>query len=243
VASKWAELGQEIRGRSARRDEVSPRSGGAAGNAQLTAWTGLTLLLLIVAELLTLFDTRGLIDWHIAIGAALIPYALLKTATTTWRMVGYYARRRPYHHAGPPPMALRVLGPFVIVFTLAVLASGVTLIPRGQFSSRQTILTALGQRVDWVTLHQISFIGFDVAAGLHLICRFMPALLLASGRRRDRGAGQGVPGRGMRAGVWMLAAVVATLAAVLLVQSKGDWGSERGQFGPPPAAHGTPAAP
>jgi hypothetical protein len=51
-------------------------------------------------------------------------------------MVGYYARRRPYRQAGPPPMALRILGPFVIFFTLAVLASGVALVLLGESSSR-----------------------------------------------------------------------------------------------------------
>jgi hypothetical protein len=33
------------------------------------------LLVLFVAELLTLFDVRGLVDWHVAIGALAIPPA------------------------------------------------------------------------------------------------------------------------------------------------------------------------
>jgi hypothetical protein len=236
VAPVWTQLLAEIRGHSPRSDEISPRSGGAAGNARLTAWTGLTLLALVLAELLTLLDTRGLLDWHVAIGAALIPYALLKTASTTWRMVGYYARRRPYHRAGPPPTALRVLGPFVIASTLAVLASGVTLVLRGEAGSREVLLTAFGQRVDWITLHQICFAGFDVTAGLHLICRLVPALLLAGGHRRDRGAAPAVPGRALRVGVWVLAAAAAVVTAVLLVQADGNWGSGPERSGPPPGA-------
>ena len=57
-------------------------SGGPAGNAVLTAWTGLTLLVPGVAELLTLFDVRGLITWHVAMGALLVPPALVKTGST-----------------------------------------------------------------------------------------------------------------------------------------------------------------
>ena len=47
-------------------DHMLPRTGGPAGNAALTAWTGLTLLVLSVAELLTLFNVTGLISWHVA---------------------------------------------------------------------------------------------------------------------------------------------------------------------------------
>jgi hypothetical protein len=72
-----------------RTDPVLAGSGGPAGNAVLTAWTGLTLLVLSVAELLTLFDVRGLISWHVAIGALLVPPALVKTASTGWRIARY----------------------------------------------------------------------------------------------------------------------------------------------------------
>ncbi len=108
-------------------------TGGPAGNARLTAWTGLVLLVLLLAELVTLLDVRGLITWHVAVGVLLIPPALLKTGSTGWRIIRYYTGSRPYRHAGPPPLLLRVLGPLVVLFTLAVLGSGVALIlaPRG----------------------------------------------------------------------------------------------------------------
>jgi hypothetical protein len=72
---------------------VLPRSGGPAGNTLLTAWTALVLLVLSVGELLTLFDVRGLISWHVALGALLVPPAAMKTASTTWRMASYYLGR------------------------------------------------------------------------------------------------------------------------------------------------------
>lgn len=121
-----------------------PRSGGPAGNARLTAWTGLLLLVLFTAELLTLIDIRQLISWHVVIGTLLIPPALLKTGTTGWRIIGYYTRRRPYRDAGPPPMLLRILGPLVVIGTLAVLGTGLLLILLGPDASRRTSSTSSG---------------------------------------------------------------------------------------------------
>ena len=135
----------------------------------LTAWTGLVLLVVFAAELLTLFDVRGLVSWHVAIGALLVPPALLKTATTGWRVVGYYTGREPYQVAGPPPTLLRWLGPLVVASTLALLGSGVLLILLGEQSGRQHILSALGFGVGWVSLHQGVFAVWCVATGLHLL--------------------------------------------------------------------------
>lgn len=77
-------------GRAHRRDPVTGSTRGPAGNARLTAWLGLALLVLSVAELATLLDVRGLIIWHIALGAILIPPSLVKTVSTGWRVVRYY---------------------------------------------------------------------------------------------------------------------------------------------------------
>src|SRR6266581_6310590 len=122
------DFARQAAGRSHRRDEVVGASGGPAGNARLTAWTGLLLLVLFGAELVTLLDVRGWLDWHIVIGVLLIPPALVKTASTGWRIVRYYTGSRAYRDAGPPTLVLRVLGPLVVLFTLAVLGSGVALI-------------------------------------------------------------------------------------------------------------------
>jgi hypothetical protein len=57
---------------------------------------------------------------------------------------------------GPPPSPLPLLGPVVVLSTLAVLGTGLALILIGQQASRQTFATVLGQRVDPITLHQAS---------------------------------------------------------------------------------------
>ena len=85
-----ADVLAEATGRRHRSDAVVPGGGGPAGNARLTAATGLVLLVLFLAELVTLLDVSGLIGWHVAIGVLLVPPALLKTASTGWRIVRYY---------------------------------------------------------------------------------------------------------------------------------------------------------
>jgi hypothetical protein len=144
----------EATGRETRENPVLAGTGGPAGNALLTAWTGLVLLVVSSAELLTLFNVRGLISWHVALGALLIPPAGMKTASTGWRMVRYYAGATPYRRAGPPPMLLRVLGPVVVASTLGLLGTGVLLVLLGEERSRHTPLDLAAWRVDWVTAHQ-----------------------------------------------------------------------------------------
>lgn len=189
-------------GRSHRPDPVLPGTGGPAGNARLTAWTGLVLLVLFLAEGITLLDVRGLIGWHLVIGAILIPPALLKTATTGWRIGRYYTGHGPYTEAGPPPMVLRVLGPMVALSTLGLLGTGVALVMLGTDGSRQGLVSALGQRVDALTLHQGVFIVWFAATALHVLARTLPAWNEAwSSAIR-------VPGRS-----WRAVAVVGVLAA------------------------------
>jgi hypothetical protein len=208
----------EATGQSHRDDPVLPRTGGPAGNAVLTAWTGLVLLVLSVGELLTLFDVRGLISWHVALGALLIPPALLKTATTGWRMSRYYLGETSYKQAGPPPLLLRLLGPLVVISTLGLLASGVLLVILGDQTSRNVLFTVIGQQVNWVTVHQAAFIVWGSVTGLHLLGRIVPALRIVS----QRGAGR-VPGRVVRGGILAIALAGAAALAVLLVHVDGSW--------------------
>ena len=54
----------EAVGQSHRDDPVLAWTGGPAGNAVLTAWTGLVVLGLSLAELVTLLSVHRLIGWH-----------------------------------------------------------------------------------------------------------------------------------------------------------------------------------
>ncbi|MGN6331198.1 MAG: hypothetical protein ACTHOD_06025 [Motilibacteraceae bacterium] len=226
----------EAVGRSRRDDPVLARTGGPAGNAMLTAWVGLLLLVLVIAELVTLLDVTGLISWHVGIGIVLVGLALLKTATTSWRILRYYIGTPTYVTAGPPPTLLRLLGPLVIVSTLGVLGSGIVLVAVGPERSRSPFLSVLGQQANLVTVHQGFFILFAVFAGVHLLARFVPALALAGGPRASsrlghsdqRGSTRGstcssTPGAVARWAVLGLVLVASVLAAVLVIPAAQGW--------------------
>ena len=220
-------------GRHHRDDPVAPRTGGPAGNARLTAWTGLVLLVLAAAELVTLLNVGTLISWHVVIGTLLIPPALLKTASTGWRIVRYYGGNPAYRQAGPPPLLLRVLGPGVVVSTLALLGSGIVLVLLGQARSRTVIVTAIGQRVDWLTVHQGLFIVWAVLAGLHVLARTVPAAqLTVLARRVDRP----VDGTVKRTAVLAGCLAIAAAAAFLVVSAAGSW--RHGSHQRPPGPRG-----
>lgn len=207
-------------GRSERLDPVLAGTGGPAGNALLTAYLGLVLLVLFFFEGLTLLDVRGLITWHVALGALLVPPALAKTVTTGWRIVRYYAGQPEYRAAGPPPFVLRLLGPLVVLTTLVLLGSGVLLVLVGQDSARQPFLDVLGVRLGWLDLHKGIFWFWFAAMAAHVLSRAWPALRLAIRR-------SGIPGIGYRVTGLGLSLVVAAAAAVWMVGATGTWGNGR----------------
>ena len=206
--------------RGPRRDPVRPGSGGPAGNAQLTAWLGLTLLVLFLAELVTLLNVRGLINWHLTFGLLLIPPALAKIATTGWRIARYYTGAQIYQRAGPPPLLLRLLGPLVILSTLALLGTGVALTAVGP--DADPLLTVLGLQISALTLHQAAFVVWAVATGLHVLARFLPAVHLAATSTRE---GLRVPGRGRRVGVMLATAGVAAIVTTVGLALSTSWTS------------------
>jgi hypothetical protein len=211
----------EATGRERRFDPVLPGSGGPAGNARLTAWSGLLLLvLLFLVELGTLLNLTALIGWHVVVGVLLVPPALLKKATTGWRIVRYYTKRPPYHRAGPPPTLLRMLGPLVVIFTLALLGSGLALIALGPDTSSTLLLTVLGKRIDAVTVHQATFVLWAAVTGLHCAGRLVPAMRIVTSPRDARSR---VPGRLSRATVLTLTLLVAGVFAAVVLGASSAW--------------------
>lgn len=205
--------------RAHRSDPTLARTGGPAGNAQLTAWLGLALLVLFVAEAGTLLDIAGLISWHITIGLLLIPPSLAKTATTGWRILRYYTGHGSYRRAGPPPVLLRLLGPLVILGTSAVLASGTLLIGVGPTAAFRPWFAILGHGFSPLTLHQGSAILWAGATALHLLARFVPALrLVVTGGRHPA-----VPGLSGRVMAVIGTAAAAGVTAILVLDGSGAW--------------------
>ena len=231
VVEAVSEAVSEAIGRNRRRDPVLPGTGGPAGNAVLTAWTALVLLVGSLAELLTLFDVRGLISWHVAVGALLVPPALLKVASTGWRMLRYYVGSGPYLEAGPPPLVLRLLGPLVVASTLGLLGSGVLLIVLGQDRSQRPFVSLPLVSIGWLTVHQACFAVWAVVTGLHVLGRTVPALRLTVAPTESGG----VPGAWSRTLLLTAVVVSAVVLAVVLVHADGSWAVGH-EFEPRPAA-------
>lgn len=203
-----------------RHDPVLARTGGPAGNARLTAWTGAVLLVLFAAEGLTLLNLRSLITWHVVLGALLIPPTVLKIASTGWRMVSYYRAAAPYRTAGPPPTILRFLGPVVVASTAALLTTGVLLILLGQDRSRTTLASAGPLRIDWIWLHQASFAVWLVTMTVHVLGRVLPGMrILRQAVARPRA----VPGSTMRVVALLAAGVLGAVCAFGLVAADSSW--------------------
>ncbi len=216
----------EAVGNSERDNPNLPHTGGPAGNARLTSWTGLLLLALIAAELITLLDVTGLIRWHVAIGFLITALVLVKISSVCWRILRYYTRSQPYRRAGPPPLALRILGPLVIASTLGVLGSGIALIVIGSQAAQRPMITLLGQSISLEDLHQTTFILFAIVTGLHLLARFVPAVRHTVGRRGPDAANSPVAGRSARIAVLTAATLAAVIALVLVLPSVTGWQNE-----------------
>jgi len=182
----------------------------------------LLLLVLFVAEVVTLLDVRGLISWHLALGVILLPPALLKTTTTGWRIVRYYTGDASYRQAGPPPLLLRVLGPLVVVTTLGLLGTGVALVLLGEPASRQTLVAVPGLRVDALTLHQGAFVVWAGATALHVLARVWPAWQLT------RGAKPAVPGARRRGAALLAVLALSVVCAGWVLTHENGWGSRSG---------------
>lgn len=211
-------------GRAHRDDPVLPSTGGPAGNARLTAWLGVVLLVLFVAECVTLLSLQQLISWHIVIGVVLVPLVIGKTAATGWRIIRYYTRDSDYVFAGPPPLLLRVLGPLVVVTGLAVLGTGLALIALGP-SSRSTLISIGPRSIDPLMLHKAAFVVWLAVTALHALGRLVPALRIIGGRTTPHR----VPGTRSR-GLLVTALVVIGVVGgfITLAQSRPWTGAHPG---------------
>jgi hypothetical protein len=187
----------------------------------LTAWTGLVLLVLLAIEGLTLLDVRQLISWHVVVGVLLVPPALLKTASTGWRIIRYYTGHRPYREAGPPTLVLRVVGPVVVLSTLALLGTGIALILVAPATAREDAFAGLSL----LNLHKAAFLIWLAATGIHVVGRLLPALQLTVRTKVGR-----LPGGYRRASLLGLTAVVAVLAGVLAVPLIHPWQADQPIF-------------
>jgi len=144
------------------------------GNQRLTAMTGAILLLLFIAECLTLLELGNFLTFHVFLGFLLIGPVCLKIASTLWRFTRYYTRSAPYVRRGPPELLQRVTGPFIILTTVVVLGSGVAMVIYGPGNG------------PWHSIHRLSFLAWVVVIVIHL-ASYVPKLpRILTSRSADR---------------------------------------------------------
>jgi hypothetical protein len=171
---------------------------GAEGNERLTGLTGAVLLIGFTAEGVTILALHRLLTLHIFLGMLLIGPVALKVGSTCYRFARYYNGAVSYVRKGPPAPLMRVLGPFVIVTSLAVLGSGVALAFSGPGNG------------PWLFAHKASFVLWFGCMSVHVLAYAwrLPRILLGA----PGGVRMTVSGGPIR---WLL--VSASLAGGLLI--------------------------
>jgi hypothetical protein len=185
---------------------------GVAGNEQLTALTGTVLLVGFAVEGMTLLALGRLLTLHMFLGMLLIGPVLLKIGSTGYRFVRYYTGAEGYVRKGPPAPIPRLLGPVVILTSLAVLGTGVALALAGRGTG------------PWMFLHKASFVLWFGAMSVHVLTYAwrLPRILLGphgGGARPSRSVIR-----------WLL--IAASLAgglvlALLTMRLAPGWGAAR----------------
>jgi hypothetical protein len=178
---------------------------GVAGNERLTATAGAVLFVLLAIEGVTILRVHSLLALHIFVGVVLVPVAVVKIVSTAYRFARYYAGDRPYVEKGAPPLVLRVVGPFVVVFTVAVFATGIALGVRGP--GTRWLLQA----------HKASFILWFGFTTVHVLGHLADTARLAAADWVDRSPR--VAAAGMRAA----AIIVAVVLGLVLAVSTRSW--------------------
>ena len=186
-------------------------SKGVEANARLTGSIAAVLLVLLAAEGVTVLRVRALLTPHVFIGVLLIPPIVLKIGSTGYRFVRYYAGSPAYRQKGPPAVLLRLLGPFVVLLTAVLFASGVALLFVGP-----------GLRQNLLLLHKVSFVLWFGAMAIHVLSHLLDTARLAPRDFYWRTRKQ-VVGAGLRQ--WTIAASLAVglLFAALSVGHVGHF--------------------
>jgi hypothetical protein len=183
-------------------------SDGVAGNEQLTALTGTVLLVGFALEGMTLLALGRLLTLHMFLGILLIGPVLLKIGSTGYRFIRYYTGSEPYVRKGPPAPIPRMLGPVVILTSLAVLGTGVALALTGRATG------------PWLFLHKATFVLWFGAMTIHVVTYAwrVPRILLSS---------HGAVGRPARAGTRLLLVGVSLggglVLALLVMRLAAGW--------------------
>ncbi len=196
---------RHARPRAARRASVE-------GNERLTAGVAVVVFVLLFFEGLTILSVHSLLHWHVFIGLLLIPPVFAKIASTGWRFTRYYAGNPSYRRRGPPPALLRLLGPVLVVLTVALFATGVALVVGAPVSWRPPLLR-------W---HQLVFVAWFGVTAIHVLGHLADTLTLAP-RDWARRTRRQVRGASARQWVLALSLAVGLLGALWVTPYAAGW--------------------
>jgi hypothetical protein len=195
----------------------APADPGVEGNTRLTSVTGVVLIGLLAVEGLTILSIHGLITWHIFVGIVLLGPVLLKTASTAYRFAGYYTGRAAYVSKGPPHIILRVLGPVVIVLSLAVLGTGLGL-----------LAAKPGDGGFLLFAHKATFILWIGATAIHVLGHLREAAVASWHEVRPVPGDQASRRRFLRLAAVALSLAVGVGAAAAITPHAKSWTNRSG---------------
>lgn len=184
--------------------------GGPDGNEQLTAATGVVLIVLLAVLGVTIVRIGQLIWLHLFLGLLLIGPVLLKMGSTGYRFALYYTRDATYRRKGPPETWLRLIAPIVVFTTVGVFLTGVWLLIIGPV-----------HREPIAEIHKVFFIVWVVFTALHVLGHLpgMPEQLRGG---RELGLESGQTGRA----IVLLGVIVGGLVlALVLIPDFASWTS------------------
>jgi cytochrome c biogenesis protein CcdA len=169
------------------------------------------LLVLLAVEGATIVRVHSLLTLHVFIGALLVPTVIIKMSSTTWRFAKYYLGTPEYRHKGPPPVALRVLGPFTVILTAIVFATGFLL-----------LLGPASMRSEFFQLHRASFIAWFAVMVIHVLGH-LGDMTRSSTKDWTRRTRQLVAGARARRVALAGSLVVGLALALVIVSYVGPW--------------------
>lgn len=184
---------------------------GVEANARLTASTALVLLVLLAVEGVTVLQVKSLLTPHVFVGMLLVPPVLVKLSSTLWRFAKYYLGSVDYRLKGPPPLTLRVLGPFVALLTIVLFASGIVL-----------LLVPSSWRSQLLLLHRASFFLWFACMTVHVLSHLRDTARLGT-KDWTSHARLMVHGSTFRRVVLIASIAVGLVLAVVTVPRVGPW--------------------
>lgn len=181
------------------------------GNERMTALAGALLLLLLVVEFVTSVHLRTFMSAHVFVGVFLAGPLAVKFASTGYRFVRYYMHAPAFVRRGPPPLALRMLAPLLIITTLVVIGSGIGLVVTGPRDAGPLL-----------PLHGFSVLVWVPLFAIHVVAHIRRVPRLVADDLSQPSTAQ-APGHRRRLGINLSALLLGAVAAILYLPGTASW--------------------